>query len=68
MLPDKLKVGISIDPDADYGYPSSRPRRTGERASYNISEMAVSEGSELVVDGRGLSLQGYGRAFFSARR
>nr|WP_327196907.1 MULTISPECIES: CoA-acylating methylmalonate-semialdehyde dehydrogenase [unclassified Sphingopyxis] len=58
---DKLKVGISTDPDADYGPVVTSAHR--ERVEQYI-EMAVTEGSELVVDGRGLSLQGYEAGFF----
>ncbi len=56
-----LRVGVSNDPDAHYG-----PVVTPEHRSRieNWIETAVGEGSELVIDGRGLSLQGHEKGFF----
>ena len=63
MLPaiEKMKVGVSEDPDADYG-----PVVTGvHRDSINAQvSKAVKEGAELLVDGRGFELQGYEDGFF----
>jgi malonate-semialdehyde dehydrogenase (acetylating)/methylmalonate-semialdehyde dehydrogenase len=60
---DTLKVGISTDPDAHYG-----PVVTGVHKARIEAyiQMAVDEGAELVVDGRGFSLQGYEQGFFLA--
>ena len=63
MLPaiEKMKVGVSEDPEADYG-----PVVTGvHRDSINAQvSKAVKEGAELLVDGRGFELQGYEDGFF----
>ncbi len=58
---EKLKVGISTDKDAHYG-----PVVTAEHRDRiaNYIQMGVDEGSELVVDGRDFSLQGYEKGFF----
>jgi malonate-semialdehyde dehydrogenase (acetylating)/methylmalonate-semialdehyde dehydrogenase len=56
-----LKVGISTDKDAQYGPVVSAAHK--KRVSDYI-QMAVDEGSELVVDGREFSLQGYEKGFF----
>ena len=63
MLPaiESLKVGISTDPDADYG-PVVTAAHRDKIESY--IQLAVDEGSELVVDGRDFSLQGYEDGFF----
>ena len=56
-----LKVGISSDPDAQYG-----PVVTAMHKA-NIErwiQTAVDEGSELVVDGRGFTLQGHENGYF----
>jgi malonate-semialdehyde dehydrogenase (acetylating)/methylmalonate-semialdehyde dehydrogenase len=56
-----LKVGPGTDPEADMG-----PLVTGQhrdKVSAYI-DSGVAEGAELVVDGRGLSLQGYEQGFF----
>lgn len=60
---ETLKVGVSTDADAHYG-----PVVTGVHKARIESyiQMAVDEGSELVVDGRGFSLQGYEEGFFLA--
>ena len=58
MLPaiEAMKVGVSEDPEADYG-----PVVTGvHRDSINANvTKAVKEGATLLVDGRDFSLQGY---------
>ena len=63
MLPaiENMKVGVSEDPDADYG-----PVVTGvHRDSINAQvSKAVEEGAELLVDGRGFELQGFEDGFF----
>lgn len=63
MLPaiEKMKVGVSEDPDADYG-----PVVTGaHRDSINAQvTKAVKEGADLLVDGREFKLQGYEDGFF----
>jgi malonate-semialdehyde dehydrogenase (acetylating)/methylmalonate-semialdehyde dehydrogenase len=56
-----LRVGISTDPDAHYGPVVSAQHKARIE---NYIRMAVDEGSELVVDGRGLSLQGYEDGYF----
>jgi malonate-semialdehyde dehydrogenase (acetylating)/methylmalonate-semialdehyde dehydrogenase len=56
-----LKVGISTDPEAHYG-----PVVTAQHKA-NIErwiQTAVDEGSELVIDGRGFSLQGHEAGYF----
>ena len=59
----KLRVGISTDPDAQYG-----PVVTGQHKARIESyiQMAADEGAEIVVDGRGFTLQGYEEGFFLA--
>ncbi|MFL6752993.1 MAG: CoA-acylating methylmalonate-semialdehyde dehydrogenase, partial [Sphingomicrobium sp.] len=47
---DKLRVGVSTDPDAHYGPVVTQAHK--ERVERYI-QMAIDEGSELVVDGRG---------------
>jgi len=58
---EKLKVGISTDESAHYGPVVSSQHK--ERIE-NYIGMAVEEGSELVIDGRGFSLQGYEDGYF----
>ena len=57
----RLKVGISTDPQADYG-PVVSAVHKAKIESY--IRMGVDEGAELSVDGRGFSLQGYENGFF----
>jgi malonate-semialdehyde dehydrogenase (acetylating)/methylmalonate-semialdehyde dehydrogenase len=54
---EALKVGTADDPAADYG-----PVVTAEHKARVEAwiDRGVEEGAELVVDGRGLSLQGHG--------
>ena len=56
-----LKVGPGTDPDADMG-----PLVTAEhRAKVSAYiDAGVADGAELLVDGRGLALQGYENGFF----
>jgi malonate-semialdehyde dehydrogenase (acetylating)/methylmalonate-semialdehyde dehydrogenase len=58
---DKLRVGISSDPEAQFG-----PVVTAEHKARieRWIQTGVDEGAELVVDGRGFSLQGYEKGFF----
>ncbi|WP_231471481.1 CoA-acylating methylmalonate-semialdehyde dehydrogenase [Novosphingobium sp. CECT 9465] len=58
-----LRVGISTDPDAHYGPVVGAAHKAKVEA---YIQMAVDEGAELVVDGRGFSLQGYEEGFFLA--
>ncbi|MFZ5835066.1 MAG: CoA-acylating methylmalonate-semialdehyde dehydrogenase [Pseudomonadota bacterium] len=58
---ESLKVGLSTDPEVDYG-----PMVTAEHLAKVKSyiESGVSEGAKLVVDGRGFKLQGYENGFY----
>jgi len=56
-----LKVGVSTDAEAQYGPVVTAEHR--QRIEKWIQK-AVDEGSELVVDGRGFSLQGHEKGFF----
>ncbi|QIK79931.1 CoA-acylating methylmalonate-semialdehyde dehydrogenase [Sphingomonas piscis] len=58
---EQLRVGVSSDPDAHYGPVVSKAHK--ERIESYI-QMCVDEGGELVVDGRGFSLQGNEEGFF----
>jgi len=58
---ETLKVGISTDAAAQYGPVISQAHK--DKIS-NYIQMGVDEGAELVVDGRGFSLQGYEKGFF----
>ena len=58
---DKLRVGVSTDADAHYG-PVVTAQHKARIEGY--IQLAVDEGSELVVDGRGFSLQGYEEGYF----
>ncbi|MGD9814932.1 MAG: CoA-acylating methylmalonate-semialdehyde dehydrogenase [Hyphomonadaceae bacterium] len=63
LLPEieKLKVGISTDPDAQYGpVVSSQHKQKIE----DYIALGVKEGAELVRDGRGFKLQGYEEGYF----
>jgi malonate-semialdehyde dehydrogenase (acetylating)/methylmalonate-semialdehyde dehydrogenase len=57
----KLKVGISTDPEADYGPVVSLTHKQKIEA---YIAMGVEEGAELVRDGRGFKLQGYENGYF----
>src|SRR6202008_3587935 len=56
-----LKVGPGTDPEAEMG-----PLVTGHHLAKVRSyvDLGVEEGAKLVVDGRGLKLQGYENGFF----
>ncbi|HEV2562409.1 MAG TPA: CoA-acylating methylmalonate-semialdehyde dehydrogenase [Rhizomicrobium sp.] len=58
---ESLKVAPPTDPDADYG-----PLVTAEHRQkvLNYIELGVKEGAELVVDGRGFTMQGYEKGFY----
>jgi malonate-semialdehyde dehydrogenase (acetylating)/methylmalonate-semialdehyde dehydrogenase len=58
---DKLKVGVSNDPEAQYGPVVTAVHK---QKVENWIQTGVDEGAELVVDGRGFSLQGYEDGFF----
>ena len=58
---EKLRVGISTDPEAHYGPVINEAHK--QRVE-NYIQMCVDEGGELVVDGRGFTLQGHERGFF----
>jgi len=58
---ETLKVGVSSDPAAQYGPVVSSAHRN-KIADY--IQIGVDEGAELVVDGRGFSLQGFEKGFF----
>jgi malonate-semialdehyde dehydrogenase (acetylating)/methylmalonate-semialdehyde dehydrogenase len=57
----RLRIGVSSDPDADYGPVVTAAHR--EKIEGYI-RLGVEEGAELVVDGRGFSLQGSEGGFF----
>jgi len=63
LLPEieRLKPGPSTDPDAAYGPVVTAAHRA--RIEHYI-QMGVDEGAELVVDGRGFTLQGHEDGFF----
>ena len=56
-----LKVGVSTDPDAHYGPVVNAAHKA--RVEQWI-QTGADEGAELVVDGRGLVLQGHEQGFF----
>jgi malonate-semialdehyde dehydrogenase (acetylating)/methylmalonate-semialdehyde dehydrogenase len=58
---EALRVGVSTDPDAHYGPVVNAAHK--ERVEGWI-QTCVDEGGELVVDGRGFSLQGHEEGFF----
>jgi malonate-semialdehyde dehydrogenase (acetylating)/methylmalonate-semialdehyde dehydrogenase len=57
----QLRVGISTDAEAHYGPVVTEAHK--QRVE-NYIKMGVDEGAELVVDGRGFSLQGHEKGFF----
>jgi malonate-semialdehyde dehydrogenase (acetylating)/methylmalonate-semialdehyde dehydrogenase len=63
MLPaiEGLRVGISTDPEADYG-----PVVTDVHKKRVVSyiDLAIEEGADLVVDGREFALQGFEDGYF----
>lgn len=56
-----LRVGVSTDPDAHYG-PVVTPEHKARVEQWITT--AEEEGAEIVVDGRGFTLQGHERGFF----
>ena len=58
---EALRVGVSNDPEAHYG-PVVTPEHKARIEQWIAT--AVDEGSELVIDGRGFSLQGHEKGFF----
>ncbi len=56
-----LRVGVSTDPEAHYG-PVVTPEHKARIESWIDS--AEKEGAEIVIDGRGFSLQGHENGFF----
>jgi malonate-semialdehyde dehydrogenase (acetylating)/methylmalonate-semialdehyde dehydrogenase len=56
-----LRVGVSTDPDAHYGPVVNAAHKARVE---NYIQMGVDEGAELVVDGRGFTLQGHEEGFF----
>jgi malonate-semialdehyde dehydrogenase (acetylating)/methylmalonate-semialdehyde dehydrogenase len=57
----KLRIGVSTDPDADYGPVVNAAHKA--RVEGWIQK-GIDEGAELVVDGRGFKLQGHEDGFF----
>ena len=58
---EALRVGVSNDPDAHYG-PVVTPEHKQRIESW--IDTAEKEGAEVVIDGRGFSLQGHEDGFF----
>ena len=56
-----LKVGLSTDPQADYGPLVTRAHLDRVR---DFVDIGVREGAKLVVDGRGFRMQGYENGHF----
>jgi malonate-semialdehyde dehydrogenase (acetylating) / methylmalonate-semialdehyde dehydrogenase len=56
-----LKIGISTDADAHYGPAVTQQHKDKIE---NWIKIAIEEGSEVVIDGRGFSLQGYEGGYF----
>ena len=56
-----LRVGVSNDPDAHYG-PVVTPEHKARIESW--IDTAEKEGAEVVIDGRGFTLQGHEEGFF----
>ncbi|KMO94588.1 CoA-acylating methylmalonate-semialdehyde dehydrogenase [Streptomyces roseus] len=59
---DTLRIGRSDDPDADFGPLVSRDALDRVRRYVDIG---VNEGAELVVDGRGFTLDGHENGYFA---
>ncbi|MFF3425874.1 CoA-acylating methylmalonate-semialdehyde dehydrogenase [Streptomyces sp. NPDC002602] len=57
-----LRIGTSDDPDADFGPLVSRDAL--DRVNRFV-DIGVTEGAELVVDGRGFTLPGYENGYFA---
>jgi malonate-semialdehyde dehydrogenase (acetylating)/methylmalonate-semialdehyde dehydrogenase len=56
-----LRVGVSTDPDAHYGPVVNAAHK---KRIEDYIQMGIDEGAELVVDGRGFTLQGHEEGFF----
>jgi len=56
-----LRIGVSNDPEADYG-PVVTPEHKARIEQWITT--AEQEGAEIVVDGRGFTLQGHEKGFF----
>ena len=56
-----LRVGVSTDPEAHYGPVITAAHKAKIE---NYIQMGIDEGAELVVDGRGFTLQGHEQGFF----
>ncbi|MEN1943600.1 CoA-acylating methylmalonate-semialdehyde dehydrogenase [Luteimonas sp. MJ293] len=56
-----LRIGVSTDPDADYGPVVTAAHKASIERYIGL---AVEEGAELVVDGRGFALPGHEDGFF----
>jgi malonate-semialdehyde dehydrogenase (acetylating)/methylmalonate-semialdehyde dehydrogenase len=58
---EKLKIGPSIDPDSEMGPLITRDHRDKVKG---YVDLGVEEGAQLLVDGRGLSIEGHPDGFF----
>jgi malonate-semialdehyde dehydrogenase (acetylating)/methylmalonate-semialdehyde dehydrogenase len=58
---ETLRIGVSTDPAAQYGPVVSAAHK---RKIEEYIQLGVDEGAELVVDGRGFSLQGHEDGYF----
>ncbi len=58
---ETLKVGVSTDPDAQYGPVVSAAHK---KRVEDYIQLGKDEGAELVLDGRGFALQGHEKGFF----
>jgi malonate-semialdehyde dehydrogenase (acetylating)/methylmalonate-semialdehyde dehydrogenase len=56
-----LRIGVSTDPEAHYGPVVNAGHKVRVE---NYIQMGVDEGAELVVDGRGFTLQGHEQGYF----
>ncbi|MGI8704231.1 MAG: CoA-acylating methylmalonate-semialdehyde dehydrogenase [Sphingomicrobium sp.] len=56
-----LRVGVSTDPDAHYGPVVNEAHK---KRIEDYIQMCIDEGGDLVVDGRGFSLQGHEKGWF----
>jgi malonate-semialdehyde dehydrogenase (acetylating) / methylmalonate-semialdehyde dehydrogenase len=57
----QLRIGVSSDPDADYGPVITAAHKARIEDYITLGER---EGAELVIDGRGFALQGWEEGFF----
>ena len=58
---EQLRLGVSSDPDADYGPVVTAAHKAKVEGWI---QTCIDEGGELVVDGRGFTLQGHENGFF----